>query len=315
MSTEVLADEMQRYLDYQRTVRGMADTSIRAYQADLRRFLEFAGEMEIPSATAIDARLLRRWVREMGDRGLAATSVNRRISAIRGFLGFLAREGSIPGNPAEVLRSVKTPKRLPETLFETEIDAVLQVEGDDFAATRTRFLLEALYSTGARISEVCNANVDDLAPRRRALLVHGKGSKDRYVFFGAGAYTAMKAYLPLRQEFLVRRGMQDQKALILNLRGGRLTPRGAAGIIVRRLQESGLGKYLTPHGFRHSFATHLLNHGADIRIVQEMLGHSSLSTTQVYTSVGMERLRTIYRDAHPHARRPVRPHKITEKES
>ncbi len=315
MSTGVLADDVQRYLDYQRTVRGMADTSIRAYHADLRGFLEFAREARISSPHAIDAKLLRRWVREMGDRGLAASSVNRRISAIRGFLGFLAREGAIPGNPAEVLRSVKTPKRLPETLFETEIDTLLQVEGDDFTAARTRFLLEVLYSTGARISELCNANVDDLVPRRRALLVHGKGSKDRYVFFGAGAYAAMKMYLPLRREFLVRRGMQDQKALILNLRGGRLTSRGAADVIIRRLQEAGLGKYLTPHGFRHSFATHLLNHGADIRIVQEMLGHSSLSTTQIYTSVGMERLRTIYRDAHPHARRPGRPRRITEKET
>ncbi|HKK49203.1 MAG TPA: tyrosine-type recombinase/integrase [Alkalispirochaeta sp.] len=315
MSTGVLSDEVQRYLDYQRTVRGMADTSIRAYHADLRGFLEFAGAAQITDPLLIDTALLRRWVREMGDRGLAASSVNRRISAIRGFLGFLAREGAIPGNPADVLRSVKTPKRLPETLFETEIETVLHIEGNDFAATRTRFLLEVLYSTGARISELCSANVDDLVPRRRALLVHGKGSKDRYVFFGAGAYAAMKAYLPLRREYLVRRGMRDQKALILNLRGGRLTPRGSADIIVRRLQEAGLGKYLTPHGFRHSFATHLLNHGADIRIVQEMLGHSSLSTTQIYTSVGMERLRTIYRDAHPHARRPERSHKTTEKES
>ncbi|MFW5693638.1 MAG: tyrosine-type recombinase/integrase [Alkalispirochaeta sp.] len=315
MSAAGLTAEVHRYLDYQRSVRGMAATSIRAYQADLRGFLEFAAEAQISQAAEIDARLLRRWVREMGDRGLAATSVNRRISAIRGFLGFLTREGSIPGNPAEALRSVKTPKRLPETLFEAEIDTLLRIDGDDFTATRTRFLLEVLYSTGARISELCNANVDDLVPRRRALLVHGKGSKDRYVFFGGGAAAAMKMYLPLRQEFLIRRGMRDQKALILNLRGGRLTPRGAADIIVRRLQEAGLGKYLTPHGFRHSFATHLLNHGADIRIVQELLGHSSLSTTQVYTSVGMERLRTIYRDAHPHARRSEQSHKITEKES
>ncbi|MFW5827482.1 MAG: site-specific integrase, partial [Alkalispirochaeta sp.] len=167
MSTGVLADDVQRYLDYQRSVRGMADTSIRAYHADLRGFLEFAREARISSPHAIDAKLLRRWVRNMGDRGLAASSVNRRISAIRGFLGFLVGEGTIPGNPADVLRSVKTPKRLPETLFESEIDTLLQVEGDDFTAARTRFLLEALYSTGARISELCNANVDDLVPRRR----------------------------------------------------------------------------------------------------------------------------------------------------
>jgi site-specific recombinase XerD len=300
-----IAAHVDRYLDYQGRVRGMAVTTIRAYRVDLGDFTRFAQAAGTETLDGITARLLRRWVRDMGDRGLAATSVNRRISAIRGFLAFLHREGTLPGNPADVLRSVRTPKRLPETLFESEIDQLLDIEGDDFAVTRTRFLLETLYSTGARISELCNANVDDLVPRRRALLVHGKGSKDRYVFFGARAFGVMRDYLALRQEFLIRRGLHDQKALFVNLRGGRLTSRGAADIIVRRLHESGLGKYLTPHGFRHSFATHLLNHGADIRVVQEMLGHASLSTTQIYTNVGMERLRTIYREAHPHARRSL----------
>ena len=305
MATGTLGDTVVRYLEYQGRVRGMAETTIRAYRTDLDDFVRFATTMDVDRPDAIDGRMLRRWVRDMGDRGLAATSVNRRISAIRGYLAFLEGEGVIPGNPATALRSVRTPKRLPETLFENEIEQLLDVEGDDFAALRLRVLLEGLYSTGARISELCGANVDDLAPRRRALLVHGKGSKDRYVFFGARAFQVLREYLPVRQAFLVRRGLHDQKALLLNLRGGRLTSRGAAGLIVHRLQEAGLGKYISPHGFRHSFATHLLNHGADIRVVQEMLGHSSLSTTQVYTSVGMERLRTIYRDAHPHARRPT----------
>ena len=306
MTATTVMDDINRYLDYQGRVRGMAPTTVRAYRTDLTSFGAFMHEAGTTAVTEVDAALVRRWVRSMGDRGLAATSVNRRISAIRGFFGFLEREGAIVGNPAASVRNVRTPSRLPEVLFETEMQQLLDVEGDDFPAVRTRFLLEMLYSTGARISELCAANVDDLAPRRRALLVHGKGAKDRYVFLGGKAYETMKLYIPLRQAFVTRRGQHNQKALFLNLRGGRLTSRGAADIIVRRLKESGLSKYVTPHGFRHSFATHLLNHGADIRVVQEMLGHASLSTTQVYTSVGMERLRTIYREAHPHARRPGR---------
>lgn len=303
MSDTALRNDIDRYLDYLRGVRSMASASVRAYRADLDHFAQFAHTFSTETAEEVTSNLVRRWVRDMGDRGFAATSVNRRLSALRGFLGFLEREGRLSGNPAMPIRSLRTPKRLPETMFESEVEQLLAIEGEDFAALRTRALLETLYSTGARISEVCSANVDDLALKRRSLLVHGKGRKDRFVFLGSGAFSVLCDYLPLRQAFVVGRGLGDQTALFLNLRGGRLTPRGAAGIISQRLRESGLEKYLSPHGFRHSFATHLLNHGADIRVVQEMLGHSNLSTTQIYTHVGMERLRTIYRDAHPHARR------------
>lgn len=314
MSESALTTAVGRYLDYQQRVRGMAEASVRAYRTDLEDFARFAAGAGIETPTDIHARTVRRWIRELGDRGLAATSVNRRISALRGFLAFLEREGAIGANPAATVRNVKTPTRLPETMFEHEIETLLDIPGDDFVSLRTRVLLEVLYSTGARISEICGANVDDLALRRKALLVHGKGRKDRYVFFGSRAFAVLRDYLPLRREFLARRGLTEQKALILNLRGGRLTSRGAAGIIVTRLNEAGLGRYLSPHGFRHSFATHLLNNGADIRVVQEMLGHASLSTTQVYTHVGIDRLRTIYRDAHPHARRGRGSHDATETE-
>lgn len=302
MSERVLEQDIERYLAYRRSVQGMAATSVRAYRTDLADFARFAALQEITDPSQLHMRDLRRWVRDMGDRGLAASSVNRRISALRGFLGFLEGEGSINGNPATGLRNLRQPRKLPETLFESEIDQLLDMQGEDFATLRTRVLLETLYTTGARISELCAANVDDLAPRRRSLLVRGKGAKDRYVFFGERAMRLLRDYLPLRHEYLVRRGAGDQKALMVNLRGGRLTSRGAAGIIVHRLHETGLGKYISPHGFRHSFATHLLNHGADIRVVQEMLGHASLSTTQIYTHVGMERLRDIHRAAHPRAR-------------
>ncbi len=303
MSDTELTMEMQRYIGYLQTVRGLAEASIRAYQNDLRTFVEFCNNNGVFDATSVDNGLVRRWIRRLTEQGLAATSVNRRLSALKGFFSFLENEGRIASNPAAAVRSVRTPKRLPEALFEREMEQLLDFPADDFPTLRTRVLLELLYSTGARISELCGTNVDDLVFRKRAILVHGKGKKDRYVFVGSNAFALLREYLPHRHEFLTRRGLADQKALLVNLRGGRLTARGAAQIVGKRVTEAGLAKYLTPHGFRHSFATHLLNHGADIRIVQEMLGHSSLSTTQVYTHVGMDRLRRIYKEAHPHARR------------
>ncbi|MFP4152181.1 MAG: tyrosine recombinase [Alkalispirochaeta sp.] len=300
-----LKEDVTRYIAYLREVRALAEASIKAYENDLRSFTEFAVTRGVESANEVDAATVRRWLRTLTEQGLAATSVNRRLSAIKGFFAFLEELGSHSHNPAAAVRSVRTPRRLPETMFEREMEQLLDFPADDFASLRTRVLLELLYSTGARISELCNANVDDLNIRKRALLVHGKGKKDRYVFLGASAFHHLRAYLPYRHEYLMRRGAVEQKALLVNLRGGRLTPRGAAQIIGKRVTESGLTKYVSPHGFRHSFATHLLNHGADIRIVQEMLGHSSLSTTQVYTHVGMDRLRRVYRNAHPHARRRI----------
>lgn len=302
----LIREEIARYLDYLTTVRGLASASIRAYENDLKSFATFCTDVDVAEVRTVTSQVVRRWVRVLTDQGLAATSVNRRLSALKGFFAFLQRDGSVSANPAQAVRSVRTPQRLPETMFEREIDTLLDTPTKDFPSLRTRVLLELLYSTGARISEICNANVDDLNVRKRAILVHGKGKKDRYVFLGRNAFEYLKTYLSYRHEFLMRRGLAKQKALLVNLRGGRLTPRGAAQIIGKRVTEAGLGKYVTPHGFRHSFATHLLNHGADIRIVQEMLGHSSLSTTQVYTHVGMDRLRRIYRDAHPHARRRMR---------
>lgn len=295
--------DIARYLEYLQHIKGVASTTLRAYRADLETFTTFLTAEVVEHSHEVTPALVRHFVRTLGEQGLAATSVNRRLSAVRGFFAFLEREHSIDGNPAGAIRSLKTPKRLPETLFEDQIDQLLQMPGDDFATLRTRLLLETLYATGARISEICGANVDDLVMKKRAMLVHGKGAKDRYVFFGSRAMDVLREYLPRRLEYLTQRGQRAQKALFINLRGGRLSPRGAAGLISGRVTESGLSAYLTPHGFRHSFATHLLNHGADIRVVQEMLGHRSISTTQVYTHVGMERLRTVYREAHPRARR------------
>lgn len=299
-----LNEAVDRYTSYLTAVRRLSPATIGAYTTDLRSFCDFITEAGGETVNDVDVIAVRRWVGSMGSNGLAATSVNRRLSAVKGFFSYLVgEEGTITANPAEAIRSVKTPRRLPHTLFEREMDELLAIERHDFSGLRTRALLELLYSTGARISELCGSNVDDLVFRKRALLVHGKGGRDRFVFLGETAFDVLREYISHRHEFLVQRGLVTTKALLLNLRGGRLTPRGAAGIIARRISDTGLQKHCTAHGFRHSFATHLLNHGADIRVVQELLGHSRLSTTQIYTHVGMDRLRRIYRDAHPHARR------------
>lgn len=299
-----LLDAIQRYTDYLTLVKRSAPATVEAYAADLRAFKTFLAESSVETVDQVDIVLVRRWIRMMGADGMAATSVNRRLSAIKGFFAYLVQqEHVLTANPAAAVRSVKTPRRLPYGLFEREMDEILAIDRTDFAGMRTRALLELLYSTGARISEICGANVDDLVFRKRALLVHGKGGRDRYVFLGDTAFEALRDYLPRRHEFLVQRGLVATKALFINLRGGRLTSRGVAGIVTRRITDTGLHKYCSPHGFRHSFATHILNHGADIRVVQELLGHRRLSTTQVYTHVGMDRLRQVYRDAHPHARR------------
>lgn len=303
MSGTAMMAAIDRYLDYLRRVRGLSEATVVAYRGDLRACAVFSARAGITSPGSLDLATVRRWVRSMGDEGRAATTVNRRLSALKGFLAFLERDGAVEGNVATLVRSLRTPSRLPEALFEEQIERLLAVPGEEFADLRTRTLLELLYSTGCRISELCGADVDELVFSRRALLVHGKGRKDRYVFLGTSALRTLREYLPRRHEYLVARGLTEEKALLVNLRGGRLTPRGAADLIGKRIADAGFERYISPHGFRHSFATHLLNHGADIRVVQEMLGHSKLSTTQVYTHVGVERLRRVYRDAHPHARR------------
>lgn len=295
-----LREAIDRYIDYLAAVRGLSEATLRAYSRDLASLAKITGERAPNELTSTD---IRRWVRDQGDAGNAATTVNRRLSAARGLFAFLEMEGECLTNPARSVRSLKRARRLPEVLHERQMDQLLDIAGGDFRALRTAALLETLYATGARISEVLGLRVTDIALKRQSAVVHGKGARDRTVFLTPRARRAIDAYLPSRSALLRENGQSDEQALFLSARGGALTARGAAGIIAERIREAGLTTYISPHGFRHSFATHILNAGADIRIVQEMLGHSRISTTQIYTHVGVERLRAIYREAHPHARR------------
>lgn len=299
MDAHDIASTSRTYLSYLESVRNLSPATITAYETDLESFVSLVGgERDVQTIELAD---VRRYIRSLSEAGMAVSSVNRRLSAIKGFFRFLVRTGMITTNPADGVRSLKSPRPLPEVLFEREMGAVIEFPIRSFGDLRDRVLLELLYSSGARVSEICGANVEHLALARKSLLVRGKGSKDRYVFLGSSAEEALRAYLPRRSELLRERGVDSERALVVNVRGGRLSTRGAFAIVERRTLTAGINRQVGPHAFRHSFATHVLNNGADIRVVQELLGHSQLSTTQVYAHVGLDRLKSVYANAHPHA--------------
>jgi len=311
------AQHLLTYLDYLWSVRNLSPATVKAYRQDLDAFFVWVNRHSAQDVS-LEPALFRRYVGHLSRQNAAVSSVNRRLSALKGFFRYLYRQGIIDSSPVQGIRGLRSERRLPDFLFEDEIAELLRIEGNDFTSLRDKLILEVLYSTGCRISELITMDVSDIDFKRRSVLVHGKGRKDRLVFLGKPAYHALRNYLPLRSERLVRAGNSDEVGLLLNQNGSRITQRGVAGIIQKRIMEKGLTKHVSPHTFRHTFATHLLDHGADIRIVQELLGHSSLSTTQVYTHLGLGKLKEIYAQAHPHgavtAPTGGRPNKMWENE-
>jgi integrase/recombinase XerC/integrase/recombinase XerD len=291
---------MTEYLDYLAQVRKLSPASIRAYRGDLASFDEWLGAQSL-SEDDVDPSVARRYIAHLSRRNAAESTVNRVLSSIKGYYRYLVRVGARTSSPVDGVRGLRMRRQLPGFLFEEELDQLLAIDGSDFTSLRDRLILEMLYSTGCRISELVTINLDDIDFSGGRILVHGKGRKDRFVFAGKSARMALTDYLPLRTARLRRTGNRDEKALVINANGRRITQRGVAGIIQKRIIEKGIAKRVSPHTFRHSFATHILDRGADIRIVQELLGHSSLSTTQVYTHLGLGQLKQIYNAAHPHA--------------
>ncbi len=295
----MMQSELEQYLGYLGSVRNLSSSTIRAYRADLNAFVAWVAQEGL-TTEELGLHEARAYVAHLTRNRAAGTSVNRALSALKGFFRYLVRIEAREASPFDGVRTQHNRKRLPEFLFEQEMERVLEIEGTGLLDLRDRVLLEVLYSAGARISECIGINVSDINLKRGSILVHGKGRKDRVVFLGRPALSAVREYLPVRGAFLQRKGRAQEQALLLNSRGGRLSERGAAEIVHKRVERADTAKHVTPHTFRHSFATHVLEHGADIRVVQELLGHSSLSTTQIYTHMGLGALREIYRQAHPH---------------
>lgn len=298
---------LERYLSYLRSVRGLSENTIRAYERDIRTFLDYLAAAGVPETEVRDPTV-RAFVTSLRDGGLAARSINRLLSGVRGYARFLERLQ--PGGRAiqtlESFRGLKAPSRLPSFLFEEEVGTVLEATGaDSFLAIRDRAALETLYSTGCRVAELVGMNLADLDLGQGTSRVLGKGRKERFVFLGKSAVAAIRDYLPRRAAHLGAREVSEdgRRALFLNNVGERMTDRGIRYRLRRILLATPVRKHVSPHTFRHSMATHVLDRGADIRVVQELLGHASLSTTQVYTHVGLSRLASVYRLAHPHSRR------------
>jgi integrase/recombinase XerD len=296
------------YLDHLAVERGLAANSLASYRRDLRRYAAFLGERGITEPAGIgeeDVNAFLRSLRE-GDAehpSLGASSAARAVVAVRGLHRFLYREGLSPGDPAGGVRPPSPPRRLPKAISLDQVEKLLAAASADGAplALRDRALLEVLYGTGARISEAVGLDRDDLDVEGGTVLLRGKGGKQRLVPVGSYARQAVEVYLVRSRPQLAAIG-PSTPALFLNARGGRLSRQSAWTVLRTVAGRAHLATHISPHTLRHSFATHLLDGGADVRVVQELLGHASVTTTQIYTLVTVDRLREVYAAAHPRAR-------------
>jgi len=307
----LLVAQVQGYLDHLAVEKGSARNTLESYRRDLRRYLQHLADRGVTDLAAVGEQdvssfvvTLRSGDAERGMTALAASSAARALVAARGLHRFATSEGIAAVDVAREVRPPSGPKRLPKALSVDRVLALLDAAGGpaDVAGPRQlrdRALLELLYSTGARISEVVGLDVDDLDTDNRSVVLAGKGGKQRLVPVGRPALAAVQAYLVRGRPALIAR---SQPALFLNARGGRLSRQSAWQVLQTAAARAGISTDVSPHTLRHSFATHLLDGGADVRVVQELLGHASVTTTQVYTMVTVDGLREVWVGAHPRAR-------------
>ena len=296
--------EAEEYLTWLSAERGRSTNTLSAYRRDLVGYVAWLGLQGL-DVSSVTSRDIDGFVGSRRAAGTAPSSLARQMAAIRNFHRFMVSEGHRIDDPSADTDGVKVPAGIPKPLSEEQVGSLLAVvTGDDPMALRDRALLELLYATGARISEVCGLSIGDLDLDAGMVRLYGKGSKERLVPVGRHARDAVDAWMregrgAFEPKRWARRG--DADAVFLNQRGGRLGRQAAYAVVTRHGDRAGLAGHLSPHVLRHSCATHMLDHGADLRIVQEMLGHASISTTQVYTRVSQERLFDEYRNAHPRA--------------
>jgi integrase/recombinase XerD len=299
---------IQSYLDHLAVERGLAPNTLASYRRDLRRYAEHLtslGRDEPGLVTEADVTGFLVWLRTGDDEHppLSSTSAGRAVVAVRGLHRFALREGAVEADVAAGVRPPSPPKRLPKALGVAEVEAILEAAGapGTSLALRDRALLELLYGTGARISEAVGLDLDDLDLEAATVRLSGKGGKQRVVPVGSYARDAVSAYLVRARTELVAAG-RGTPAVFLNARGGRLSRQSAWAVLARAAERAGVRSAVSPHTLRHSYATHLLDGGADVRVVQELLGHASVTTTQIYTLVTVDKLREVYATAHPRAR-------------
>ncbi|HKB07535.1 MAG TPA: tyrosine recombinase XerC [Candidatus Polarisedimenticolia bacterium] len=314
-----LVEDFLRHLEH--NVNASPQT-VRCYRTDLHEFQEFLTHGLVSGRQAdlpdIDHHAVREFLSYLHDRGVSRATVARKLASLRSFFRHLARQGLTAGNPAAMVATPKLERRLPRALSEHEVESLLDNSfGIGARDHRDRAILELLYASGVRVAELVGADLGDLELSRASgdgmMRVLGKGRKERLVPVGSKAVRALEAYLKARATLLTRGPFKEaasrtrrpaaaeRDALFLNARGGRLSDRSVRRILDGRLRKAALMQHVSPHTLRHSFATHMLNAGADLRSIQELLGHASLSTTQRYTAVSTRRLIEVYRRAHPHS--------------
>lgn len=294
--------EVDAFRHYLEVVRRMSPHTLKGYQEDLLQLAQFLEREQVPGWDAVDHRHLRRFLGELQQQGYARRSIARKLAAARSFFRFLCRDRGLTANPAAGLFTPKLERRLPRCLRPAEIERLLEApDRSTPLGLRDAALLETLYSTGMRVSELVSLTEADVV-RGGSLRVIGKGNKERAVFLGRAAREAIADYLAGSRPRLLaarRRVGATPAALFLNKNGTPLSDRSVRALVERYVAEAALDSGLTPHSLRHSFATHLLENGADLRAVQELLGHASLATTQIYTHLSRERIRAVYDSAHP----------------
>jgi integrase/recombinase XerD len=308
-STTGLVRDLRTYLDHLVVERGLADNTLSSYRRDLRRYVGFLLAHDVTDLGDVTEATVTEFLMALreGDADhppLSASSAGRTVVAVRGFHKFAVRDGLATHDPSAGVRPPSPAKRLPKALSLGDVEAILEASGaaGTALAQRDRALLEVLYGTGARISEAVGLDVDDIDLDEGTVLLRGKGSKERIVPVGSYARDAVASYVTGARTDLVAAGSGNAGgALFLNARGGRLSRQSAWTVIVRAADRAGVTAEVSPHTLRHSFATHLLEGGADVRVVQELLGHASVTTTQIYTLVTVDSLREVYAAAHPRA--------------
>jgi integrase/recombinase XerD len=309
---KTLAQLVDDYLRHLSIERGLSRNTIAAYRRDLNSYLGYLEKQGIHDASSITESEITGYLTAISESGiLSANSVARMLAGVRGLHRFWLFESITDGDPSSMVKPPKLPKRLPKAITISEIEKLIEASGPDpkkledgepdLARVRDRAILELLYATGARISELTALNLDDLVDPTMVRLF-GKGSKERIVPVGSYAQSSLEVYLVRARPVLVKKG-KGTPAVFLNQRGGRLSRQSAWQIISDAADAAKISSEVSPHTLRHSFATHLLEGGADVRVVQELLGHSSVATTQIYTLVTVDALREVYATSHPRARK------------
>lgn len=299
---------IEKYLRYLKIERNSSEHTLISYSNDLHQFLEFAADHHQKEAGQVDLELIDRltirlWLGELSEKKMARSTIARKVASIRSFFKYCFKRGAILTNPAHLLIVPKTEKKLPKTVQPEEIQRMMELaEGEEPVDKQNRAILELFYSTGMRLSELVQLDTDDLDFQKKQVTVLGKGNKQRVIPLGKQAIEACKSHIQTRTELFSSKTNRDSRsALFLAPGGQRIYPRKVQNIVKNFLMQTSEVSQKSPHVLRHSFATHMLDAGADIRIIKEFLGHADLSATQIYTHTSVERLKQVYNQAHPRA--------------